>query len=76
MAVFFLGKRYGRKGKQAASLETPDPLAPPIRPVSPFEGGGGYYTPVSAVESPPPIRAEVDGAGIPRHKLTPYELQS
>lgn len=71
MGVFFLGKRYG-KGVKQNGLETPDPSAL----VSPFEATGGYYTSVPAVDSPPPVKVEVDGAGIPRHKLPTYELPS
>lgn len=66
MGVFFLGRKHGKKVKQNASLEKASPLAPPEQ-VSPLEGPGGYYE---------PIKAEVDGVGIPRHELATYELPS
>lgn len=70
MAVFFLGKRHGRKVKPP-SLETP-----PVQQVLPFEAVEGY-TPVAAIDGDfPQVKVEVDGEGIPRHKIPSYELQS
>lgn len=66
MGVFFLGRKHGKKVKQNAGLEKASPLAPPEQ-VSPLEGAGDYHA---------PIKAEVDGVGIPRDKLATYELPS
>lgn len=66
VGVFFLGRRHGKKVKQNPGLEKPGPLVPPEQ-VSPLEGAQGHHT---------PIKAEVDGVGIPRHKLATYELPS
>lgn len=73
MAVFFLGRRHGKKVKQPTSPETP---VPPVQQVFPFGAAEGY-TPVAAIDGGfLPVKAEVDGEGIPRHKIPSYELQS
>lgn len=72
-AVFFLGRKHGKKVKQPPNIESPDP---PVQQMLPFEAVGGY-TPVAAIDGGfLPIKAEVDGEGIPRHNIPSYELPS
>lgn len=72
--VFFLGRKYGKKEKQALG---PEKLSPPVGQVPPFEGVGGYPPTATATGIGfLPVKAEVDGQGVPRHKLPTYELPS